>query len=96
MRTNRRKFLAGVSAATAPSASCVAFGDKKYDTGATDTEIKIGHTNPYSGPASSYSSIGKLHLGVLEDGQRAGGINGRKINFITYDVTAIRRPRRWR
>ena len=85
MRTNRRTFLAGVSAATALTANRVAFGEKKYDTGATDTEIKIGHTNPYSGPASSYSSIGKLHQAYWKSVNEAGGINGRKINFISYD-----------
>ena len=85
MRTNRRRFLAGVSAATALSTSRVAFGQKKYDTGATDTEIRIGHTNPYSGPASSYSSIGKLHQAYFRMVNETGGINGRKINFISYD-----------
>jgi branched-chain amino acid transport system substrate-binding protein len=85
MRTNRRTFLAGVSAATALSTSRLAFGEKKYDSGATDTEIKIGHTNPYSGPASSYSSIGKLHQAYWKMINETGGINGRKINFITYD-----------
>ena len=85
MRTNRRNFLAGVSAATALSTSRVAFGQKKYDKGATDTEIKIGHTNPYSGPASSYSSIGKLHQAYFKMVNETGGINGRKINFISYD-----------
>ena len=86
MRTSRRNFLAGVSAATALSTSCVAFGQKKYDTGATDTEIKIGHTNPYSGPASSYSSIGKLHQAYFRMvNETADGINRRKVNFISYD-----------
>src|ERR1700756_2104615 len=85
MRTNRRNFLAGVSAATALSTSRVAIGEKKYDTGATDSEIKIGHTNPYSGPASSYSSIGKLHQAYFKMVNETGGINGRKIRFITYD-----------
>ena len=85
MRTSRRNFLAGVSAATALSTSRVAFGQKKYDMGATDTEIKIGHTNPYSGPASSYSSIGKLHQAYFRMVNETGGINGRKINFISYD-----------
>jgi len=85
MRTNRRTFLAGVSAATALSTSRLAFGEKKYDTGATDNEIKIGHTNPYSGPASSYSSIGKLHQAYWKMVNETGGINGRKINFISYD-----------
>ena len=63
----------------------MAFGEKKYDVGATDTEIKIGHTNPYSGPASSYSSIGKLHQAYWKMVNETGGINGRKITFITYD-----------
>ncbi len=85
METNRRAFLAGVSAATALSTSRLAFGEKKYDTGATDTEIKIGHTNPYSGPASSYSSIGKLHQAYWKMVNETGGINGRKVDFITYD-----------
>ena len=85
MRTNRRNFLAGVSAATALSASRVAFGQKKYDTGATDSEIKIGHTNPYSGPASSYSSIGKLHQAYFRMVNETGGINRRKVSFISYD-----------
>jgi branched-chain amino acid transport system substrate-binding protein len=85
MNTNRRTFLAGVSAATALSTSRVAFGQKKYDVGATDTEIKIGHTNPYSGPASSYSTIGKLHQAYWKSVNETGGINGRKITFISYD-----------
>jgi branched-chain amino acid transport system substrate-binding protein len=85
MKTNRRTFLAGLSAATAFSTNRVAFGEKKYDVGATDSEIKIGHTNPYSGPASSYSSIGKLHQAYFKMVNETGGINGRKVTFITYD-----------
>src|SRR5689334_8291765 len=85
MKTSRRTFLAGISAATALSTNRVVFGEKKYDVGATDTEIKIGHTNPYSGPASSYSTIGKLHQAYWKSVNEAGGINGRKINFISYD-----------
>jgi branched-chain amino acid transport system substrate-binding protein len=85
MTTNRRTFLAGISAATTLTANRVVFGEKKYDVGATDTEIKIGHTNPYSGPASSYSTIGKLHQAYWKSVNEAGGVNGRKINFISYD-----------
>ena len=59
MKTNRRTFLGGVSTAAVLSASGVALAQKKYDDGATDKEIKIGNTNPYSGPASSYGVIGK-------------------------------------
>ena len=59
MSTNRRKFLAGASAAAAVAAPYVALGQKKYDDGASDTEIKIGNIMPYSGPASAYGVIGK-------------------------------------
>jgi len=63
----------------------VAFAQKKYDDGASDTEIKIGHTNPYSGPASSYGVIGKTIQAYWKSVNEAGGINGRKVNFITLD-----------
>src|SRR6478752_862724 len=58
---------------------------KKYDIGATDTEIKIGNIMPYSGPASSYSVIGKTEQAYFNKINAEGGINGRKINFISYD-----------
>ena len=58
---------------------------KKYDEGASDTEIKIGHTNPYSGNASAYGVIGKTIEAFFKKVNDDGGINGRKINFITYD-----------
>src|SRR6202789_2300191 len=58
---------------------------KKYDTGATDTEIKIGNIMPYSGPASAYGVIGKTEAAYFKKINDAGGINGRKINFISYD-----------
>jgi branched-chain amino acid transport system substrate-binding protein len=55
-------------------------------TGVTATELKIGHTNPYSGPASSYSSSGKLEMAFFNQMVNdQGGIAGRKINFISYD-----------
>ncbi len=63
----------------------VALAQKKYDTGATDTEIKIGNIMPYSGPASAYGVIGKTEAAYFKKINDAGGINGRKINFITYD-----------
>ncbi len=85
MKTNRRTFVGGVSAAAIVSASGVAFGQKKYDDGASDTEIKLGHTNPYSGPASSYGVIGKTLQAYWKSVNEAGGVNGRKINFISYD-----------
>ncbi len=85
MKIRRRGFVAGVSSAAILSTSRVAFGQKKYSDGASDTEIKIGHTNPYSGPASSYGVIGKTIQAYWKSVNEAGGINGRKINFITYD-----------
>ncbi|MEO8009967.1 MAG: ABC transporter substrate-binding protein [Betaproteobacteria bacterium] len=62
-----------------------AFAQKKYDPGASDTEIKIGQTKPYSGPASAYSAGGKVHLGFFEKLNSEGGINGRKIKLISLD-----------
>jgi branched-chain amino acid transport system substrate-binding protein len=63
------------------------FAQKKYDTGATDTEIKIGNIMPYSGPASAYGVIGKTEEAYFKKINAEGGINGRKINFISYDDT---------
>jgi ABC-type branched-subunit amino acid transport system substrate-binding protein len=62
-----------------------ALAQKKYDTGATDTEIKIGNIMPYSGPASAYGVIGKTEAAYFKKINAAGGVNGRKINFISYD-----------
>src|SRR5204863_2444728 len=58
---------------------------KKYDPGASDTEIKIGNTNPYSGPASAYGVIGKSIAAYIKMVNEKGGVNGRKINWISYD-----------
>jgi branched-chain amino acid transport system substrate-binding protein len=74
---------AAVVAFAATSGS--AFAQKKYDTGASDTEIKIGNIIPYSGPASAYGSIGKTEAAYFRMINDQGGINGRKVNFITYD-----------
>src|SRR5690349_9553798 len=62
-----------------------ALAQKKYDTGASDTEIKIGNIMPYSGPASAYGVIGKTEAAYFKKINAEGGINGRKINFISYD-----------
>jgi branched-chain amino acid transport system substrate-binding protein len=62
-----------------------AWAQKKYDTGATDTEIKIGNIMPYSGPASAYGTIGKAAAAYIKKVNDEGGINGRKINFISVD-----------
>src|SRR5215470_10387310 len=75
--------------------ACVLFGfvvgigpaiaQKKYDLGATDTEIKVGNIMPYSGPLSAYALIGKAQAAFFRMINDQGGINGRKINFISYD-----------
>ena len=67
------------------AASSGALAQKKYDTGATDTEIKIGNIMPYSGPASAYGVIGRTEAAYFKMINEQGGINGRKINFISYD-----------
>ncbi|MGD0846861.1 ABC transporter substrate-binding protein [Bradyrhizobium sp.] len=76
-------FSAGVALLIATSSGALA--QKKYDPGATDTEIKIGNIMPYSGPASSYGVIGKTEQAYFNKINAEGGINGRKINFISYD-----------
>jgi branched-chain amino acid transport system substrate-binding protein len=77
--------LATLSAALVLLASSSALAQKKYDIGATDTEIKIGNIMPYSGPASAYGTIGRTEAAYFKMINDAGGINGRKINFISYD-----------
>jgi branched-chain amino acid transport system substrate-binding protein len=62
-----------------------ALAQKHYDPGATDTEIKIGNINPYSGPASAYGTIGRTIGAYFTKVNAEGGINGRKVNFISYD-----------
>ncbi|XDV54990.1 ABC transporter substrate-binding protein [Bradyrhizobium sp. LLZ17] len=62
-----------------------ALAQKKYDTGATDTEIKIGNIMPYSGPASAYAVIGQTEDAYFNKINAEGGINGRKVKFISYD-----------
>jgi len=69
----------------AATLSTTALAQKKYDTGASDTEIKIGNIMPYSGPASAYGVIGKTEESYFRKINAEGGINGRKINFVTYD-----------
>src|SRR5499433_2472292 len=62
-----------------------ALAQKKYDPGVTDTEIKIGNIMPYSGPASAYGLIGRTEAAYFRKINAEGGINGRKIKFISYD-----------
>src|SRR5437763_7509762 len=61
-----------------------ALAQKKYDTGATDTEVKVGHIVPYSGPASAYGIIGKTEEAYFKMINDNGGINGRKIKITSY------------
>ncbi|WP_027515405.1 ABC transporter substrate-binding protein [Bradyrhizobium sp. WSM1417] len=69
----------------AATLSTAASAQKKYDTGASDTEIRIGNIMPYSGPASAYGVIGKTEEAFFRKINAEGGINGRKINYVTYD-----------
>ena len=69
-------FIGGVSAAAVLGSVRVASAQKKYSDGASDTEIKLGHTGPYSGPASSYGQIGKTIDAYWKSVNAAGGING--------------------
>ena len=81
------RLLGAVAAAFAllAATSHGALAQKKYDTGASDTEIKIGNIMPYSGPASAYGVIGKTEEAYFRKINAEGGINGRKINFVSYD-----------
>jgi ABC-type branched-subunit amino acid transport system substrate-binding protein len=80
-----RLAIASTALIILAASSSGALAQKKYDTGATDTEIKIGNIMPYSGPASAYGVIGKTEAAYFKMINDAGGINGRKINFISYD-----------
>jgi branched-chain amino acid transport system substrate-binding protein len=87
MPITANQFAIGSVAALAllAASSSGALAQKKYDTGATDTEIKIGNIMPYSGPASAYGVIGKTEEAYFRKINAEGGINGRKISFVTYD-----------
>ena len=83
MRLNTLSLaLAGLAALTIGSS---ALAQKKYDIGATDKEIKIGGISPYSGPASAYGAIGKAISAYIAKINEEGGVNGRKVNFISLD-----------
>jgi branched-chain amino acid transport system substrate-binding protein len=89
---HKKSSLASSGLVSAAAASALlllatqgALAQKKYDTGATDTEIKIGNVEAYSGPASAYGVIGKTEDAYFKMINDAGGVNGRKINFISYD-----------
>jgi branched-chain amino acid transport system substrate-binding protein len=85
MQLHRYGLAAAVALGLAAMTAGPAAAQKKYDAGASDSEIKIGNINPYSGPASSYGTIGKTIAAYFTKVNAEGGINGRKINFISYD-----------
>jgi ABC-type branched-subunit amino acid transport system substrate-binding protein len=77
--------LVAIAASAVVASASSALAQKQYDTGATDTEIKIGNLQAYSGPASSYGLIGKTEAAYFKMVNENGGVKGRKINFISYD-----------
>ena len=81
----RSLFAVTAFVAAAAVTATAANAQKKYDVGASDTEIKIGNIMPYSGPASAYGVIGKTQAAYFKKINEEGGINGRKITFISYD-----------
>src|ERR1700681_3962491 len=86
MPARKRKLMALAEFAAAAAMTATAGNSqKKYDPGASDTEIKIGNIMPYSGPASAYGVIGRAEAAYFNKINAEGGINGRKINFISYD-----------
>ena len=80
-----RLVMAGMTGLLLAAAGPSALAQKKYDPGATDKEIKVGHVNPYSGPASAYGSIGKSIDAYFKMVNAEGGINGRMVKFISLD-----------
>jgi len=84
-RLTRRTILAAAPSALALASGLPAFAQKKYDAGVTDSEIKLGHTAFYTGPASSYGTIGKAMAAYYRMVNDQGGVNGRKITFLSYD-----------
>src|SRR5262245_10080451 len=85
LQHSRRLLAGGIFALGLALAGTNAFAQGKYDQGASDTEIRIGNTNPYSGPASAYGTIGKTIEAFYKKVNDEGGINGRKVTFISYD-----------
>ena len=83
--TVKQIIVRGLATAGLVLASGVAFAAGQYGPGVSDTEIKIGNTMPYSGPASAYGAIGKAETAYFNMINEQGGINGRKINFVTRD-----------
>ena len=78
-------ILGAIFVAVSTAAPSTAEAQKKYGPGASDTEIKVGNIMPYSGPLSAYATIGKVEAAYFRMINDKGGINGRKVNFITLD-----------
>ncbi len=85
MRNDQHWMTVAAALAIAAVAANPAAAQKKYDPGANDSEIKVGNIMPYSGPASAYGEIGKTQAAYFRKVNAEGGVNGRKINFISYD-----------
>jgi branched-chain amino acid transport system substrate-binding protein len=85
MRNYRQWLTVAATVGIVAVVASPAAAQKKYDPGASDREIKIGSTMPYSGPASAYGEIGKTFAAYFNKINAEGGINGRRINFISYD-----------
>ena len=85
MRNDQHWITVAAALAIAAVAANPAAAQKKYDPGANDSEIKVGNIMPYSGPASAYGEIGKTQAAYFRKVNAEGGVNGRKINFISYD-----------
>src|SRR4051794_41912773 len=87
-KQTRREFGATAFAAIAASALPAPYvwaAEKKYDAGASDTEIKLGQTVPHSGPGSLYGVLGRVGEAYFKMLNEKGGINGRKVTFLTLD-----------
>src|SRR5260221_2869271 len=82
---SRREFCATAIATIVASATSARAAEKKYDPGATDTEIKLGQTVPHSGPGSIYGVLGRVGEAYFQMLNENGGINGRQIKFFTID-----------
>jgi branched-chain amino acid transport system substrate-binding protein len=85
MRNYRQLLTLAVTVGIAAMVASPVAAQKKYDPGATDREIKVGNIMPYTGPASAYGEIGKTEAAYFQKINAEGGINGRKVNFISYD-----------
>src|SRR5258707_210969 len=83
--TQRAIVLSALTALVLSAGIAPASAQKTYDPGATDTEIKVGNIMPYSGPLSAYALIGRTEAAYFKMINEQGGVNGRKINFISYD-----------